>query len=170
MILETDRLTLCPWSMDDLADFRPIATDPEVMRFITGGEPWADERMQAFIERNRELFEEHGYCRWKLVEKATGRLIGFCGPGTLSWLPCEVEIGWWIARDHWGQGFASEAARAAFRHAVEERGLTALVSVAHQDNHASIRIMQKLGMRFERYLEHALGRQVLYRAGRRDRD
>src|SRR3954470_24865901 len=81
--LETPHLRLCTWDDSDLERFRPIATDPRVMRFITGGTPWPDERIQLFLRRNQETFCDHGFCRWKLEEKPSGDLIGFCGLGFL---------------------------------------------------------------------------------------
>ena len=118
MTLETARLTLAPWQTADWAAFRPIATDPEVMRYITGGVPWTDEQIQAFVGRQLKVYRERGFCRWKLIEKATGELIGFCGVG--FWMDStEPEIGWWLARRWWGRGLATEAAVAALRDAFE---------------------------------------------------
>ena len=80
-ILETERLALSTWQSCDWTSFRPIATDIEVMRYITGGVPWIDELIQAFVDRQVSLYTELGFCRWKLCEKSTGELIGFCGVG-----------------------------------------------------------------------------------------
>ncbi|MFN7920311.1 MAG: GNAT family N-acetyltransferase [Bryobacteraceae bacterium] len=162
--LETARLWLRPWEAPDFDAFKPIATDTEVMRFINKGEPWPDENTRFFIQRQLDLFDQRGYCRWKLIEKETGRLIGFAGPGTLLWMPREVEIGWWIARDKWHQGFASEGAAAAFHHAMHVIRLPRLISVANEQNTHSIRIMHKLGMQFERWADHESGRHVVYYA------
>lgn len=152
MTLETERLILAPWESADWTAFRPIATDVEVMRYITGGVPWTDERIQSFVDRQIKLCAERGYCRWKLVEKASGDLAGFCGPG--FWKDStDPEIGWWLARRHWGRGLATEAATAALRDAFERAGLERLISVAMRENRASIHIMEKLGLKFEREFE-----------------
>jgi len=169
MILETERLILDSWQTSDWTDFRPIATDPEVMRYITGGVPWTDERIQTFVERQVKLYAERGFCRWKLVLKATGELIGFCGVGFWRDAP-DPEIGWWLARRYWGQGLATEAAQAALRDALERVRLERVISVARPENTASIRIMSKLGLELECAFENEGVRLVRYAMGGPTRD
>lgn len=152
MTIETERLVLHPWKAADWTAFRPIATDPEVMRYITGGVPWTDELIQAFVARQMKLYEERGFCRWKLIEKNGGDLIGFCGVGIWRDAP-DLEIGWWLARPPWGRGLATEAAATALRDVFERANLLRVISVARPANIASTRIMQKLGLRFEREFE-----------------
>ncbi len=148
MILETDRLVLSTWQTSDWIALRPIATDVEVMRYITGGVPWTDERIQLFVTRQVELFSERGFCRWKLLAKPTGEMIGFCGVG--FWGDAkEQEIGWWLARQYWGRGLATEAARAALRDVFERVRLDRVISIARPANAASTRIMEKLGLKLE---------------------
>lgn len=146
--MKTERLRLEPWATSDWQAFRPIATDPEVMRYINGGIPWTDEQIQDFVNRQVGLYAERGFCRWKLIEISTGKLIGFCGPGMWRDQP-DPEIGWWLARRCWGRGLATEAARAALQDAFERTGLARIISVARPANTASIAIMKKLGLRFE---------------------
>jgi len=142
--LETERLVLSTWQASDWMAFRPIATDVEVMRYITGGEPWTDERSQTFVNRQIQLYSERGFCRWKLLLKPSRELIGFCGVGFWG-KALEPEIGWWLARRHWGRGFATEAACAALQDAFERAGLERINSIARPANTASIHIMEKLG-------------------------
>jgi RimJ/RimL family protein N-acetyltransferase len=146
--VKTQRLILEPWRSSDWEAFRPIATDVEVMRYITGGVPWTDEQIQNFVYRQITLYSERGFCRWKLVEASTGELIGFCGAGMWRDEP-DPEIGWWLARSHWGRGLATEAARIALHDLFERVGLERLISIARPDNTASIGVMKKLGLRFE---------------------
>ena len=115
------------------------------MRYITGGVPWPDERIQQFVVRQVELFSERGFCRWKLLAKPHMEMIGFCGVGFWS-DDKELGIGWWFARSSWGRGLATEAARAALRDAFERVGLERIISIARPANKASIRIMEKLGL------------------------
>ena len=159
--LETERLRLCTWDEDDWRVLKPIATDSRVMRFISRGVPWTDGQIRDFVDRNRTLFLEKGFCRWKLEEKTSGEIIGFCGLGFLHDEP-RLEIGWWLARAFWGRGLASEAARAAFGDATDRLHLRQIVSIAHRDNHASIRIMRKLGLRLEKQYEYAGTPTVMY--------
>ena len=161
MILETERLILHPWQSADWTEFRPIATDPEVMRYITGGIPWSDEKIRSFVDRQVTLLADRGFCRWKLIEKGTGNVIGFCGVG--MWRDgLDPEIGWWLARRCWGQGLATEAATAALRDIFERVKLDRVVSIAMPANTASTRIMQKLGLEFDRQFESEGVRLVRY--------
>lgn len=148
MILETDRLILTTWQTSDWIAFRPIATDVEVMRYITGGVPWTDERIELFVNRQVELFSERGFCRWKLLLKPAQEMIGFCGVGFWG-DSLDPEIGWWLARPYWGRGLATEAARIALRDALERVGLDRIISIARPANIASTRIMEKLGFKLE---------------------
>jgi [ribosomal protein S5]-alanine N-acetyltransferase len=161
MILETDRLVLAAWQLSDWIALRPIATDVEVMRYITGGVPWTDERIQLFVTRQIELFSQRGFCRWKLLVKPTREMIGFCGVG--FWGDgVELEIGWWLARQYWARGLATEAARAALRDVFERAGLDRAISIARPANTASIRIMEKLGLKLECEFEKDGVRLVRY--------
>src|ERR1035438_610989 len=81
MILRTWRLILDPWQSSDWTAFRPIAQDAEVMRYITGGAAWSDEQIRGFVDRQVKLYGERGFCRWKLMERSSRELVGFCGVG-----------------------------------------------------------------------------------------
>jgi ribosomal-protein-alanine N-acetyltransferase len=153
MPLETKRILLTPWRLEDWRAFREIARDPEVMRYISNGQPWPDERVQEFVTRQMECYASRGFCLWKLVLKEGGVLAGFCGIQPLEGTP-EIEIGWWLARAWWGQGLASEAAREALQDGFERVGLSRIVAVTMPANRASIRVMEKLGMKFEREITH----------------
>ena len=161
MTLQTDRLTLVTWESSDWTALRPIATDPEVMRYITGGVPWSDDQIRGFVERQVQLYSERGFCRWKVIEIASGAMIGFCGVGFWRDAP-DPEIGWWLARSHQGRGLATEAAVPALRDGFERVRLDRLISVARPENTASTRIMVKLGLRFDAEFENEGVRLVRY--------
>jgi len=133
-------------------EFRTIAGDPDVMRYIGDGTPWSEERSRQFVERQVALFGERAFCLWKLVPKQGRGLIGFCGLQPLRDTG-DIEIGWWLARAWWGRGLATEAARAALRDGFERVGLQRIVSIAQPANTASIGVMRKIGMHFERMTE-----------------
>jgi ribosomal-protein-alanine N-acetyltransferase len=147
--LETERLMLREWLLDDLNDMCVMTSDAEVMRYITNGKTRDREQTKASIERQMKQAADLGYCMWAVDEKSTGRLIGINGIQPLE-KAGEVEIGWWLVRDKWGQGFATEGARAGMTFAFEELNLPRLVAIADPDNVASTNIMVKLGMTFQR--------------------
>jgi RimJ/RimL family protein N-acetyltransferase len=148
MHLETQRLVLDSWQSSDWMLLRPIATDVEVMRHITGGVPWSDEQIRLFVDREVKMYSERGFCRWKLLDKPAMQMIGFCGVGFWRDAP-DSEIGWWLARRCWGRGLATEAARIALRDAFERVRLERIISIARPANTASTRIMEKLGLKLE---------------------
>jgi RimJ/RimL family protein N-acetyltransferase len=148
MRLETERLMLDTWQISDGRVFRPIATNTEVMRYITGGVPWTNDQIQNFIEHQLKMYSERGFCRWKLLSKANGEMIGFSGVGFWRDNP-NPEIGWWLARRYWGQGLATEAGSAALRDAFERIGFDRIISISRPENTASLRVMGKLGLRLE---------------------
>lgn len=140
-----------------------------MVRYIGDGVPWSEDRARQFVERQMAFERERGFCLWKVLPRLPGYdggLIGFCG---LQPLPetAEIEIGWWLARAWWGRGLATEAARAALRDGFERVGLQRIVAIAQPANRASVRIMRKLGMRFERMTESQGLAVVMYarRAG-----
>lgn len=154
-VLETNRLQLMPWRHADFAAFRPIATDPEVMRYISDGAPWSDEKIREFVRRQMRHESTRRFCLWRIARKPDGKMLGFCDlqPVMLEGHP-EVEIGWWLAKNCWGRGLASEAARLAMRFAFARANLHRVSAIARAENLASVRIMKKLGMRFERESTH----------------
>jgi [ribosomal protein S5]-alanine N-acetyltransferase len=163
MSLQTERLRLEPWLPEEWIALRPIATDPEVMRYISDGRPWPEDQIREFIQRQIRHHSTRSFCLWKLVEKATGRVIGFCGlqPVEVAGRN-EIEIGWWLARDMWGQGLATEAARVALADSFDRAGLHRIIAIAQPANHASIRIMEKLGMHYEGDAVHKGINVVIY--------
>jgi ribosomal-protein-alanine N-acetyltransferase len=161
VILETDRLRFATWMKEDWEEFQKIATDPLVVRYLGTGVPWPEERVKEFVNRQCENWEKDGFCLWKILPKEGDALIGICGlqrlPGGL-----DVEIGWWLAPAYWGQGLATEAARMALAYGFEVSKLERIVAIAQAANRDSLRVMEKIGMRFEREALHKGIRVVLY--------
>lgn len=150
----TDRLRLLPWRAEDAPLFFPIASDTEVVRHITGGIPLDQAAVAAFIERQARALRERAFCRWRLERIDNGETIGFCGLGMLPGFD-EPEIGWWLGRAHWRQGYATEAARAAMADAFTRCAVPKIISITVAANKPSLRVMRRLGLRFERYAMHA---------------
>src|SRR5690242_2176295 len=113
--LATPRLLLRQWRDDDADAFAPITADPEVMRYIHDGSTLDRAATAERINLWRRHWDEHGYGLYAVEVRGTGELIGFTGLAVPLFLPevmPAVEIGWRLGRAHWGQGYATEAARA----------------------------------------------------------
>jgi len=115
-----------------------------VMEYIPGG-AWTGEQTAAIIERMKALDAEHGFGFYPIVRKRSAALIGHAGLGYLERTP-EVEIAYVLDDTCWGQGFATEVARALIAHAFTRIGLERVVAVAFPANQRSVSVMQRAGM------------------------
>lgn len=161
-ILETPRLILREWLPDDWVRFKPIATNPQVIRYVGTGQAPDDEQIRAYIEAARNLYRAEGFCLWPLIHRDDQALIGFCGLDRL-WGGDEIEIGYWLSPDYWGRGLATEAAQAVMQYGQETLGLRQIVAVAQPANRASIRVLEKLGMTYIKDVCHEGVEHVFYR-------
>jgi aminoglycoside 6'-N-acetyltransferase len=174
-ILETARLVLRPWRDLDLVPFARLNADQEVARYL--GAPLGREASDALAAKIRAGFDAYDFGLWAAERTDTAKrpFIGFIGLSIPNFeapfTPC-IEIGWRLAREHWGLGLATEGAKAALRFAFDELRLEELVSFTSVENAASRRVMEKIGMtrnpaedfdhpRLTR--GHALRPHVLYR-------
>ena len=146
-VRRTRRLVLRAFAEADRDLFAALNRDPEVVRHLQG--PLSRERSDAFVDRIDACWRERGWGLWALEERTTGRFVGYTGLWPADFLPSGpgVEVGWRLARDAWGRGYAPEAAREALRHGFEEVGLPEVVSFTAAGNHASLRVMDKIGLR-----------------------
>ena len=156
--LETERLVLRRWDVAaDLDAYAALCADPDVMRYIGDG----STRTRAECEEQLRAFEETWTDRslglFATELRATGELIGFIGLAIPDFLPeilPAVEIGWRLARAHWGRGYATEGARAALAFGFDRVGLDRIVSVHVIGNDPSGNVMQKIGMHVDRETVH----------------
>jgi [ribosomal protein S5]-alanine N-acetyltransferase len=119
--------------------------DPEVMRFSGGGVRTAEgtlERVRGLIEHQ----ERHGFSKWGVRERASGQLVGDCGIQLLEGGP-DVELGFHLRPSVWGRGYATEAARACLDAAFAGLGLDEVIAIVAPGNAASVRVLEKIGMR-----------------------
>jgi len=151
--LTTPRLLLRQWRDEDLDALAPMYADPEVMRYIRGGGVLSRAETADYLVKMRRHWVEHGFGLFAAEVRETGVLAGWVGLAVPLFLPevlPAVEIGWRLGREHWGGGLATEGARAVLDFAFHDRGLDRLVSIRHVDNVRSGRVMEKLGMTFDR--------------------
>jgi len=164
--IETERLLVRCFLPE--ADARPmfgVYGDPEVMRFIPGGALADEAAVGSLLERYADVQQRLGFSSWAVVERETGRVIGDAGFGIFE--PTgEVELGYTLARDCWGEGYATEAAKACLAAGLEQLTAPRIIAVVDAENEASLRVPRRIGMRRVETI-HAHGRpHVLFAASR----
>ncbi len=150
--LETERLLLRALGPRDLDAYAAMYADPEVMRFLEHGRPLDRGAAWRSMAVHLGHWRLRGYGQWALVERSSGELVGRAGLWQPEGWP-GLEVGWLLARRHWGRGFATEAGGAAVAYAFEVVGVDRVVSLIRPENGASIRVAERLGERFERAIE-----------------
>ncbi len=172
-MLETNRLLLRAWRSEDLAPFAALNADPRVMEHFPA--PLSRAESDALAERIQAHFDAHGFGVWAVEAPGVAAFAGFVGLAVprfeAHFTPC-VEIGWRLAAEHWGRGYATEGARAAMAFGFESLELDEIVSFTAPANVRSVRVMEKLGMTRDPEEDfdhpslpegHPLRRHVLYR-------
>jgi RimJ/RimL family protein N-acetyltransferase len=152
----TERLTLRPWDPDDPSDVATafdIYRRDEVARWLGANPaPWTDEQMahEKLLRWQSWMDEEPGYGLWAIVPDGLASPVG---TALLAHLPDgegedteDVEVGWHLHPDHWGHGYATEAAQRLMEHARDDLGLSAINALAYPGNDRSLAVMRRLGM------------------------
>ena len=164
--LRTSRLLLRPWRDEDVAAFAELSADPAVMEYLVPLPGW--------VARARAHWEQHGYGQWVVEIPGEASFIGIVGLNTITYeahFTPAVGAAWRFARDYWGRGYATEAARAALDHGFEKLALAEIVATTVPANQRSRRVMERLGMTrapeddfdVPHLPEGSLKRHVLYR-------
>ncbi|QNA83614.1 GNAT family N-acetyltransferase [Sphingomonas sp. So64.6b] len=146
-MITTERLILRPYAARDRAALREQCDDPEVMRFLLAVPD--DDALDTMIDRMAGYLLDYGFTFWTVERRSDGAVIGVCrlkpgAPGTP--IADEVEIGWRLSRDYWGQGYAREAAQASLDWAWANTDARTVAAITVPDNQASWRLMERLGM------------------------
>jgi RimJ/RimL family protein N-acetyltransferase len=173
MALSGDRVCLRRWRDEEREAFASINADSRVMEFFRGRLNRVESN--AMVDHIEKHFSEHGFGLWAIEVPGVAAFIGFAGLEvsgfSARFTPC-VEIGWRLSFEHWGQGYATEAARLALSYGFRTLALSEIVSFTATTNHRSRAVMERLGMRhdpaddfnYPRLPEgHPLQRHVLYR-------
>jgi RimJ/RimL family protein N-acetyltransferase len=173
--LSTERLLLRGWLPEDLEPFVQMNADPEVMRYFEA--PANRQETEIAYKRIIDLLDQRRFGLWAVEVVSSKQFIGFVGLQVprfeTHFTPC-VEIGWLLAKEHWGQGYAPEAAQAVLSDGFLRIGLSEVVSMTATLNKPSMRVMEKIGMTYDPQddfdhplvVEGPLRRHVLYRLKR----
>ena len=148
-MIETDRLFLRPFQESDFEDLKSVWGDRETMSFYP--EPYSDKRIREGISKQINTFEKHRYGLFAVLDKNTGAFLGDCGI-TIQDIDGveEYEIGYHIKKEHWGLGYAPEAAWAVKRYGFETLKLRKLSSYMESTHKQSRKVAEKIGMKLEK--------------------
>jgi RimJ/RimL family protein N-acetyltransferase len=148
--LETERLLLRWFTVDDIEAFHELGSDPRVIRYV-GNRPFASREAAKEILTAAPLrdYATYGYGRFACVWKETGDVVGFCGPKFLPDMQ-DVDLGYRFLPRFWGMGLATESSLAVLAYAQHRLNLKRLIGWVHPDNAASTRVLAKLGFSFEK--------------------
>ena len=171
--LSSGRIVLRRWRDDDRPLFAAMNADPRVMEFFAN--PLDRAQSDAMVDRIEANFDKRGFSLWAIEVPGVAPFIGFAGLAVpdfaARFTPC-VEIGWRLMAEHWGRGYATEAARLALDHGFRTLGFPEIVAFTAVANQRSRAVMQRLGMRYDPADDfdmptlpenHTLRRHVLYR-------
>jgi RimJ/RimL family protein N-acetyltransferase len=172
-VIRTERLLLRQWRPEDREPFAALNADVRVMEFLPALLP--RPQSDALARASEAHFATHGFGPWAVEVPGVAPFIGFVGlvvPAFEAHFTPAIEIGWRLAAEHWGQGYATEAALASARHAFTVAGADGLVSFTTPQNARSRAVMQRIGMTHDPADDfdhprlapgHRLRRHVLYR-------
>ncbi|HXF38560.1 MAG TPA: GNAT family N-acetyltransferase [Blastocatellia bacterium] len=166
-IIRTVRLSLQPLSLDDLDLIHALWTNPGVRRFLFDDQIISREQAASEINESIERFETLGCGLWRARLRQQPELIGFCGYRFFH-DPPQLQLLYGFHPDYWSKGFATEAARAMIRFGFERAGLDFVIASADAPNLASLAVMERAGMSFDRRETVNEMDTVYYRLDRRD--
>jgi RimJ/RimL family protein N-acetyltransferase len=148
--IETQRLILREFQRNDVEQLAPILSNVRVMEFSPAGiltTLQTQEKVDGFIAS----YKVYGFGKWAVIFKETNELIGYCGIAVEKVdRVYEREIGYRLNPDFWGSGLATEASSAAIQYGFEQLKLPYILGIVESANLASVRVLEKLGMRYER--------------------
>jgi len=152
-MIETERLSFRPFTLDDLPQLIEQRTDPDMYRYLGGTRMQNAEALSKRIRFYVDCCERYGFGMCPMFLKETGAMIGAAGLQPLEDTE-EIEVGYSVIKEHWGKGIGTEAARGWLDFGFNKCGLQRIVAVAVVENTASRRIMEKLGMTYEKTEAH----------------
>ncbi len=151
IILETSRLILARFTLDDLDRLAELVSDPQTVRYIGDGKPAGYAHARHWLERTLANYARHGFGYWRVSLREEDEFIGWCGPCAITLEESvEIQLGYLLDPKHWGRGIATEAAVAAREHAFVHLGVTRLIALIDCANDRSKKVAANVGMTYER--------------------
>lgn len=158
-ILQTPRPILREFIIDDATSFYELNLNPNVIKY-TGNQPFRSIAEAEDFLKNYQDYKLNGFGRWAVLNKKSNEFLGWCG---LKFGGNETDIGFRFFENHWNKGFATESAKACLDYGFETLGLNEIVGRAMKENVASVKVLEKIGLKFEKEMEFELHPGVLYR-------
>ncbi len=149
-LIETDRLVLREISLNDKEEMFRLHSNPDVQKY-TGEPPVTTiEEMEAAIQTRVKDYKKYGYGRWATFKKNKMQFIGWAG---LAYLPefDEIDLGYRFLPQYWGMGYATEVSHAILKYGFDVFNIKRIIAIAMKENVASIRVMEKVGMQFDKF-------------------
>lgn len=155
-MIETERLLLREISLDDAAEMFSLHSNAEVQKYTGESLIESIEEMSEVIQTRIGNYKKYGYGRWATYLKKEMQFIGWAG---LAYLPefDEIDLGYRFLPNYWGKGMATEASLAILKYAFNVLELKRIIAIAMKENTASIRVMEKVGMKFEKFAPYEPG-------------
>ncbi|KPL03861.1 MAG: hypothetical protein AMJ90_02830 [candidate division Zixibacteria bacterium SM23_73_2] len=166
MYLETERLVLRPYTMDDLFELHKIVSQKEVMKYLPE-KVMTQKQTEKTLTWIIDCYKENTQKKIKKFSvgvflKENKKLIGWCGLGPLEFDPSEIEIYYGLSKSYWGKGFATEAARAILDYGFLIIGLKKIIAIVMPQNNASKRVIEKMGMVYRKQIENLPAKHKAY--------
>ncbi|QSJ17302.1 GNAT family N-acetyltransferase [Nostoc sp. UHCC 0702] len=162
--IETARLQFRHFTVDDFDDLLRLYSDAEIMRYLS---PRTKEQTQASLHKHIQHWQEYNFGMWAVIHKDSGKMIGRCGLGFLENTP-EIELGYVFDKSYWKMGLGTEASVATLKYGFWQVKLDRIVAIAQPQNIASVRIFEKIGMKYEKDARFYNFDVVYYAVARQD--
>lgn len=160
-IIETERLYLRELNVNDAKSFYQLNLDEEVMKYTGEGAFENIEESRKFLE-NYDQYKKYGIGRWAVINKENEEFLGWCGLKFTEKLN-EYDIGYRFFRKHWNKGYATESAKACLDFGLNEFKMTEIIGRAMKDNLASIRVLEKIGLVYDRDFDFEGSQGVIFK-------
>ena len=147
-IFETERLILRELNTDDAKNFYELNLNPNVIKY-TGDKAFKNESEAKNFLENYKDYKLNGYGRWAVIEKSTNKCLGWCGL-KLGELDNETDIGFRFFEEEWNKGYATESAKECLTYGFENLKLKKIIGRAMKDNIGSIKVLEKIGLEYEK--------------------
>ena len=161
IILETNRLILRELNMDDALRFYELNLNPNVLKY-TGNNAFKNiEEARSFLENYKD-YEQNGFGRWAVIDQSNQEFVGWCGLKYDQNLD-ETDIGFRFFEHHWNKGFATESAKACIDFGFNELNLNQIIGRAMLQNTASIKVLEKIRLKYEKNFDFDGNKGVIYK-------